>query len=440
MQVFLDRRLENEFEKVYRKFKSIETKENEAYQKDLDYLTKKLQIFDPLPSIYNKENFNVAAIDGSGAEGLISLNDIAIHFLTAAFAADRTDFLNGTTKQLDIEPTLCTHPDGVTRLVLLREDKNDEVWEDFKSFINFNYGEKLEAIIDKIIKDIVIETFKEKKPGDPLPPLNRKGFITQIAKGLGLKLSYAEDKKVESWLVSPRSPAQRGWFEQFREVLEYSLAHALLKTNTHFKYIFLDGSMNMLMSPGQIQPRLAANYLLRDLCLKSLKKNTCTVAVSKTTTFPFIYRLASDLEKKLGGEKKWFVRIPNKKREKYALSVLKDRPHIPPKYGVTYLFHFSSEVPILRIDFDEKWWKENIENKDKKKETAKEIELFQEIDWLARDVRYIGYFFGLAFAHTSTVVRFPDRDIVAQKLIDYFAEKGENPKMFIHPRKRLGLM
>ncbi|GAH78981.1 unnamed protein product, partial [marine sediment metagenome] len=29
------------------------------------------------------------------------------------------------------------------------------------------------------------------------------------------------------------------------------------------------------------------------------------------------------------------------------------------------MFHFSSEVPILRIDLDEKWWKEKIFDKDK---------------------------------------------------------------------------
>ncbi|GAH78978.1 unnamed protein product [marine sediment metagenome] len=67
-------------------------------------------------------------------------------------------------------------------------------------------------------------------------------------------------------------------------------------------------------------------------------------------------------------------------------------------------------------------------------------QMFKEIDWLARDVRYYGYFFDLAFAHHTTIVKFSERDVVADQLIDYFAENGENPKMFIHPRKRLGLM
>jgi hypothetical protein len=174
--------------------------------------------------------------------------------------------------------------------------------------------------------------------------------------------------------------------------------------------------------------------------LKALEKNTCVVAVSKTTTFPFVYRLAQDLEKSLGTEKKWFVRIPTPSRESYTLNILKDRPHIPPAYGVTYLFHFSSEVPVLRIDIDEKWWKEKIRSSDKKKEGENELKMFQEIDWLARDVRYYGYFFDLAFAHHSTLVKFSERDVVADQLINYFTEKGENPKMFIHPRKRLGLM
>ncbi len=440
MQVFFDRTLENEFEKIYSKFKSIELNADEAYQADLSYLTKKLQIFDPSPSLCDREDFNSAAIDGSGAESLVSLNDISIHLLTAAFAADTTNFSMGTTKKIDISPPVCTYPEGITRLILLREDKKTEVWDEFKDFILYNYKENLSEVVFRVIKDIVETAYKQKNPGDPLPKLDKETSIRMAAATMNLNLYKDGFDNFSSWMVSPRANAPRGWFEQFREVLEYSVANALLNSKEQFKYIFLDGSMNMLMSPGQKQPRLASNYLLRDINLKAVEKKTCIVAVSKTTTFPFIYRLAQDLEKSLGMEKKWFIRIPTEKRDKYTLNVLKDRPHIPPAYGVTYLFHFSSEVPILRIDFDEKWWLENIYSEDKMKEKENEFEIFQDIDWLARDVRYYGYFFDLAFAHNTTIVRFSDRDDVADRLIDYFVGKGENPKMFIHPRKRLGLM
>ena len=440
MQVFFDRTLENEFEKIYSKFKSIELKADEAYQADLSYLTKKLQIFEPYPSLCDMQDFNSAAIDGSGAESLVSLNDISIHLLTAAFAADTTNFSMGTTKKINISPPVCTHPEGITRLILLREDKKTEVWDEFKDFILYNYKEDLSDVVFRVIKDIVETAYKLKNPDEAIPKLDTETSIRMAAVSIGLNLYKDDFDHFSSWMVSPRANAPRGWFEQFREVLEYSVANALLESKEHFKYIFLDGSMNMLMSPGQKQPRLASNYLLRDINLKATKKKTCIVAVSKTTTFPFIYRLAQDLEKNLGMEKKWFIRIPTEKRDKYILNVLKDRPHIPPAYGVTYLFHFSSEVPILRIDFDEKWWLENIYSEDKTKEKENEVEIFQDIDWLARDVRYFGYFFDLAFAHNTTIVRFPERDDVADRLIDYFVEKGENPKMFIHPRKRLGLM
>ncbi len=440
MQVFFDRTLENEFEKIYTKFKSIELKDDEAYQLDLNYLEKKLQVFEPCSSKCEREDFNSAAIDGSGAESIVSLNDISIHLLTAAFAADQTSFEEGTTKKIEISPPVCTHPEGITRLVLLREDKKEEVWDEFKDFILYNYNEDLLDIVTRVLRDIVSTAYKLKHPEEALPKLDKEANIRMAAITIGLNLYKDEFKKFASWMVSPRANAPRGWFEQFREVLEYSVANALLSSEEHFKYIFLDGSMNMLMSPGQKQPRLASNYLLRDINLKANEKETCVIAVSKTTTFPFIYRLAQDLEKKLGKEKKWFTRIPTKEREKYTLNILKDRPHIPPAYGVTYLFHFSSEVPILRIDFDEKWWGENIFSEDKEKEKKNELEVFQGIDWLARDVRYFGYFFDLAFAHNTTIVRFRDRDDVADRLIDYFAEKGENPKMFIHPRKRLGLI
>jgi len=440
MQVFFDRTLENEFEKIYSKFKSIELKADKAYQSDLLYIAKQLQVFEPCPSLCNREDFNSAAIDGSGAESLVSLNDISIHLLTAAFAADKTNFNMGTTKQIEISPPICTHPEGITRLILLREDKKTEVWDEFKDFILYNYKENLSEVVFRVIKNIVETAYKLKHPNEKLLELETETSIRMAAVSIGLNLYKDNFDNFSSWMVSPSANAPRGWFEQFREVLEYSVANALLNSKEHFKYIFLDGSMNMLMSPGQKQPRLASNYLLRDINLKAIEKKTCIVAVSKTTTFPFIYRLAQDLEKTLGMEKKWYVRIPTEERDKYILNVLKDRPHIPPAYGVTYLFHFSSEVPILRIDFDEKWWLENIYSKDKEKEKENEIEIFQDIDWLARDVRYYGYFFDLAFAHNTTIVRFPERDDVADRLIDYFVEKGENAKMFIHPRKRLGLM
>ena len=49
MQVFFDKTLEKEFEKIYSKFKSIELKADEAYNQDLDYLKKRLQIFETCP-------------------------------------------------------------------------------------------------------------------------------------------------------------------------------------------------------------------------------------------------------------------------------------------------------------------------------------------------------------------------------------------------------
>ena len=111
MQVFFDNTLEREFEKVYTKFKSIEVSNDEAYQEDLGYLTKLITVFDPCSSICNKDDFNSAAIDGSGAESIVSLNDISIHLLTASFAADKTNFSMGTTSRIDQTPPVCTNPE-----------------------------------------------------------------------------------------------------------------------------------------------------------------------------------------------------------------------------------------------------------------------------------------------------------------------------------------
>ena len=48
MQVFFNRTLEKEFEKVYTKFKSIELSTDEAYQEDLGYLSTRKDAFNGL--------------------------------------------------------------------------------------------------------------------------------------------------------------------------------------------------------------------------------------------------------------------------------------------------------------------------------------------------------------------------------------------------------
>ncbi|MHA1303664.1 MAG: hypothetical protein ACTSPI_08185, partial [Candidatus Heimdallarchaeaceae archaeon] len=363
MQSLFDSSLEIEFNKVYKKLKELEKKSDNDYKSDLSFLLEHIQVFEPLESQCEHEDFNVVAIDGSGASELITLNNIYIHLITAGFSADRTDFRKGTTRELKVLPPICTYPNGITRLVLIREDEEQEVWEEFKSFIYYNYGKKPEEVVFEILKDFITRRYKELIPKMKVPTMNSSFELHKAASLVDFKTYNKDVAKFSEWMINPKP--QKGWYDQFREVLEYSLAFALLKMDIDLKYLFLDGSLNLLISPHYDQPRLVSNYLLRDLCAEAMKKNTCVVAVSKTTTFPFIYRIAKDVEKSFNGEKKWFFRIPNRHLGEQNLKLLANKPHIPPAYAITYLFHFSSELPVLRIDFDLDWWMKNIYSSDK---------------------------------------------------------------------------
>ncbi len=449
MQIIFDTLLEKEFEQIYHKLKKIEHETSTEYKKDLELIIQKMVCFDELPTKLERENFNVAAIDGSGAESILTLNDISIHLLCASFAADQTVFQLGTTKELHLTPTICSNPEGLIRLSLLKETDEQDVWNDFAEFIHKNYGEKLEIVISNVLESIVRYHYSYLSSNKPLPRLMTQQDIRMKAAEIGLRFDPQSRpfQDYKNWLVSAKQGnLQKNWFEQFRETLEYSIANALLKTDTTFKYLFIDGSLNMLLGPKQDQPRLASNYLLRNVCDEAFQKGTCVIAVSKTTTIPYIYRFAKDIQQLFHEEKKWFFRIPIPQdtntifHDKELLKLQQDKPHIPPRYAVTYLYHFSNEVPVLRLDLDFRWWKENIYSSDEEKQKENELILFQEIDWLARDARYYGYFFDLAFAHNSTLVSFPERDLITNQLIDYFAEQGEDAQMFVSPRKRLGLM
>ncbi|MHA1866582.1 MAG: hypothetical protein ACTSVB_08305 [Candidatus Heimdallarchaeaceae archaeon] len=437
MQTFFDSALEAEFNKIYKKLKELERKDDDEYQSDLSFLLDHFRIFEPLDTTCKREDFSVSAVDGSGASDLIKLNNISVHLITAGFSADLTDFKKGTTIELDIRPEISTYPNGVTKLVLIREDEELEVWEEIINFVRDNYGKEPKEIVFDVLRNMFLR--KMENEGKDISKIKIKNTfeLLQQAKLAGFTLYNKPIDKFHEWMISPRP--QTGWYDQFREILEYSLAYSILKTEKQIKYLFIDGSMNMLISRNHNQPRLISNYLLRDLCTEALKRKTCVVAVSKTTTFPFIYKIAQDVRIHLKGEKKWFFRVPSKELGETPLRLLEGKS-IPPENAITYLFHFSAELPVLRIDFDLEWWKKNIHSENQEKEKEREIELFKEIDWLSRDVRYHGYLFDLAFSHFNALITFKERDLIADRLIDFFTEKGEDPRRYIHPRKRLGLM
>jgi len=125
--------------------------------------------------------------------------------------------------------------------------------------------------------------------------------------------------------------------------------------------------------------------------------------------------------------------------DRRELHILEGRGQIPPTHGVTYLFRFSDEMPVLRVDFDRFWWEENIQSQNKKEQKEREIKLFQEIDFLSHDARWYGYPCPLSFAHLLSTIDWESRQFLIERAVTIAKEEGFDEDKIIPFRSRIGI-
>ena len=96
-------------------------------------------------------------------------------------------------------------------------------------------------------------------------------------------------------------------------------------------------------------------------------------------------------------------------------------------------------MPVLRIDFDRIWWNRNILSLDEERSRTKEIQLFQEIDFISHDARWYGYPCPLSFAHLLTMIAGEGRELIAEQAITIAKEEGFDEERLIPARGRIGI-
>ncbi len=363
------------------------------------------------PDVMLDDDFLVGAIDGSGTDNFMMLDDIRVHLLSTStvvldtntrgecfFEPIPTDVL---TEQLGVQPNLDAHwHSGV------RNDARKKM------------SETLESIYPlKDVADIILPFFRDYTDGIISSKSDFAGTIYE---------KYVPDfMDMETLITRAQMLTNPVVHDELRKVSEYAAARNVLTSNLRPKYLLLDGALSVFMHFARKYPSMPSGFMLRDLCELARKEGVVLCAVSKNHTIPFAHRIAKMAQDMFGEGTKWFCHLPNKEDPGGGLHITEDRTYIPPKLAVPYLFSFSLDNRPSRIDFDRTWWLENVfVPNDPIGTRQNEKALFRDLEFMSRDARWYGYPVPLALAHESCKLSYEDLRLAREISLEVRRELG----------------
>jgi len=386
--------------------------EQEFAKDELRIKERLLDSFTPYsPDIILENDYRIAAIDGSGTDSLMTLDDIRIHLLsTSSIVVDTNTQSENLFSPID------------------RETLESELGEQPHIDIHWHSGvrgdarSKLAETLANIypLKDVASLTlpfFKDFKPGEissfsDLTGTDYEKYIPRLS-------------EMESLISREQHLTNTTVHEEIRKVSEYAAARNVLTSDICPKYLLIDGALSVFMHFVRRYPSMPSGFMLRDLCALARQKDVILCAVSKNHTIPFAHRIAGMAREVFGNHAKWFCHLPSKEDPEGGLHIYEDRTYIPPMLAVPYLYSFSRDNRPSRIDFDRIWWLQNIfVPTDPRATRANEKALFAELEFMSRDARWYGYPVPLALAHVSCKLSYEDLRIAKDVCTAVRSEMG----------------
>ncbi|MHA2005359.1 MAG: hypothetical protein ACW960_14900 [Candidatus Thorarchaeota archaeon] len=363
------------------------------------------------PDTMLEDDFLIAAVDGSGTDNLMLLDDIRVHLLSTA-----TVVLDTNTRSEKL-----FDPIGTKALEerLGGQPHLDVHWHSgVRNDAQKKMAETLESIYPlKDVVDIVLPFFRD----------DSKGSILSISDftGTDYEKHLPELREMESLISRAQILTNPVVHDELRKVSEYTAARNVLTSDIRPRYLLLDGALSIFMHFVKKYPSMPSGFMLRELASLSRKEGVVLCAVSKNHTIPFAHRIAKMAQDVFGEGTKWFCQLPCKDDPGGGLHITEDRTYIPPRLAVPYLFSFSQDNRPSRIDFDRIWWLENVfVRSDPLATRQNEKALFRDLEFMSRDARWYGYPVPLALAHEACKLSYEDLRLAREICKDVRHEIG----------------
>jgi len=233
-------------------------------------------------------------------------------------------------------------------------------------------------------------------------------------------------------LIHPHASDTGNLAIQLRSDAEMGAALRLLESDRPLDYLLMDTTFSLpLVSSTNA---LFYEHLKRLCCVRAREKGVGFFALSKSHGLPameFLERLAKEVQELAEGKtaEHWFLRIPERDRDGWELSLAAGR-RIPPPGAVSYLVRFHRSTPVLRLDMDRQYWEKQVKKGTEMETRQAEARIFEDLDYTCHDQRVYGYPYPIKAAHDRTSLTDAERVALRKQLIAEAIAEGMSPKLF----------
>ena len=330
----------------------------------------------------------VAGVDGSGDFPALSYADSFVYLSTAAAVVYRSDPSSGLREPKILEP--------LVEFTWLPEDEQQRGANLIVSF--------------------------ERMAGRTVPEVVEGSDYLALKAGRG-----GSTKGAVSGLILPHASDAGNLAIQLRSVAELSAALRALPHIAPGGLLLMDGTLS-LPFVSRSANSLFHEHLKRLLCVEARGAGIGTLWVSKSAGLSGEGILEELAREKLGVDRRpdhWFIRLSP--GEDFPLLAGK---RVPPAGAVSYLVRTHTNVPILRVDMDEYWWRERVQGASPAETLKAERRLLGQLDFVGHDQRSYGYPYPIKAAHDRSSLTKVERLALRKQLIDAAVLSGMRRTLF----------
>lgn len=219
---------------------------------------------------------------------------------------------------------------------------------------------------------------------------------------------------------------------QLRSTGELSAALRLIRSEPRLDYVLYDSTLS-LPFVSRAKNSLFHEHLKRLCCVEACARGIGFLALSKSHGMPSIEEIERLAVSAAEGEPRvaehWFLRLPTKARDGWQLKLVEQR-NVPPHGAVSYLVRFHRNVPVMRLDVDERYWESHLRGDSESSTLANEMHLFEDLDYACHDQRAYGYPYPVKAGHDRASLTQAERVALRKLIIDAAVSAGMRRSLF----------
>jgi hypothetical protein len=350
------------------------------------HLINAIQPFDHTTSL---PDLLIGGVDGSGYFPAAAYGDSFVYVSVASATLYESDAVHGL-KEIDrgFEPLV-----EFTWLTTSEQQRTSAMFDSF------------ERLMGRSVDDVL--------SGSDYSTLSRKGRGDLAMRRRGLIIPPAHDAGNVG--------------VQLRTTAELAAALQLIEASPSDALVLTDGTMSLPFVQRDRQS-LFFEHLRRFCCVRAQARNVVFAALSKSHGLPSGMRIEEAAREKLGvaEPEHWFMRVPEAARDGWS-PWSPDGPTMPPLGAVSFLIRLHRSTPIMRIDFDARFWEQRVSGSNDL-EMARRF--FGALDYASHDQRCYGYPYPVKAAHDRGSLTELERGVLRQQLVDAAVQAGMRRSSF----------